>query len=202
MLGCWQEQGTNVGLLPDGRHVARSVAKGYFLHPQKAGVYRNGTTFSRRGALIQGIPFLLAETAHKGRRGADICRRMGNDGDGRTGGRELGRRFTDSAGSRRQEQARQFCVLRGEQPRMDSTGRRQGAEDSRSSRPDERAGQQAGMAGEQARRGRRQEQRAARLPSFLCTNTFVGAFVLVPIMYRYRNKDELGNSCALRPTTQ
>lgn len=56
MLGCWQEQGTNVGLLPDGRHAARSVAKGYFLHAEKeqAGVYRNGTPFSCRGALIQG----------------------------------------------------------------------------------------------------------------------------------------------------
>lgn len=48
----------------------------------------------------------------------------------------------------------------------------------------------------------RQGQQAARLPSFLCTNTFVAAFELVPIMYRYRNKDELGNSCALLPTTQ
>lgn len=88
------------------------------------------------------------------------------------------------------------------QHRQAAESGRQGAEDSRSSRPDERAGQQAGMAGEQARRGRRQEQRAARLPSFLCTNTFVAAFVLVPIMYRYRNKDELGNPCVLMHTTQ
>ena len=28
-------QGTNVGLLLDGRHAARSVANGYFLHPKR-----------------------------------------------------------------------------------------------------------------------------------------------------------------------
>lgn len=101
----------------------------------------------------------------------------------------------------------QSCVLmvgssRGWTAPAGGRSGRQGAEDSRSSRPDERAGQQGSAAGEQARRGRRQEQRAARLPSFLCTNTFVAVLVLVPIMYRYRNKDELGNSCALLPTTQ
>lgn len=63
-------------------------------------------------------------------------------------------------------------------------------------------GQQEQQAGRENRTAGRQQERAARLPSFLCTNTFVAAFELVPIMYRYRNKDELGNSCALRPTTQ
>ena len=63
-------------------------------------------------------------------------------------------------------------------------------------------GQQEQQAGRESRTAGRQEQRAARLPSFLCTNTFVAVLVLVPIMYRYRNKDELGNSCALPPTTQ
>ena len=54
---------------------------------------------------------------------------MGNDGDGRMGGRELGRRFTDSAGSRRGHGG-ENAILRShgrEQPRMDSTGRRQRA---------------------------------------------------------------------------
>lgn len=101
----------------------------------------------------------------------------------RSQGRELGRRFTDSAGSRRQERA---AGSRGQQEQ-------QAGRESRT------AGRHGGRAGQTSRR---QEQRAARLPSFLCTNTFVAAFVLVPIMYRYRNKDELGNSCALRPTTQ
>ena len=107
----------------------------------------------------------------------------------------------------RQEQARgqnsKLSSQGREQARMDSTGRHGSRERAAgSSRPDERAGQQGSAAGEQARRGRRQEQRAARLLSFLCTNTFVAVLVLVPIMYRYRNKDELGNSCALLPTTQ
>lgn len=57
---------------------------------------------------------------------ADVWATMETAG---TGGRELGRRFTDSAGSRRQEQARgENAILRSqgrEQPRMDSTGRRQ-----------------------------------------------------------------------------
>lgn len=92
------------------------------------------------------------------------------------GGRELGRRFTDSAGSRRGHGG-ENAILRShgrEQPRMDSTGRRQ-----------ERAAGSRGQQEQQARRGRRQEQRAARLPSFLCTNTFVAVLVLVPIMYLY-----------------
>lgn len=107
----------------------------------------------------------------------------------------------------RQEQARgqnsKLSSQGREQARMDSTGRHGSRERAAgSSRPDERAGQQGSAAGEQARRGRRQEQRAARLPSFLCTNTFVAVLVLVPIMYRYRNKDELGNPCVLMHTTQ
>lgn len=38
-------QGTNVGLLPDGRQAARSVANGYFLHPKRnrKGVLKRNT---------------------------------------------------------------------------------------------------------------------------------------------------------------
>ena len=99
---------------------------------------------------------MLAETAHKGRRGADIYRRMGNDGDGRMGGRELGRRFTDSAGSRRGHGG-ENAILRShgrEQPRMDSTGRRQ-----RAGGREPRTAGAAGRTREQDSRGARQESR-------------------------------------------
>lgn len=133
-----------------GRHAARSVAKGYFLHPQKGagrGVPKRNTLLLS-GCLDSGHRscWLRQRTrAAEVLTYADVWATMETAG---AGGRELGRRFTDSAGSRRQEQARgQNAKLRSqgrEQPRMDSTGGRQGAEDSRSSRPDERAGQQAG----------------------------------------------------------
>lgn len=45
-------QGTNVGLLPDGRHAARSVANGYFLHPQKE---QEGRSETEQPSLI-GVP--------------------------------------------------------------------------------------------------------------------------------------------------
>lgn len=52
MLGRWQEQGTRNGLLPDGRHAARSVAKGYFLHAKKE---QAGCSETEQPSLV-GVP--------------------------------------------------------------------------------------------------------------------------------------------------
>lgn len=148
MLGCWQEQGTRIGFLPDGRHDARSVANGYFLHPQKGA----GRGVPKRNTLL-----------------LSVCLDSGHTFSGFLGQRTRAAEVLTYAdvwgdGWRRQEQARGHnAILRSqgrEQPRMDSTGGhgsrsgRQGTEDSRSSRPDERAGQQGSTAGEQAKRGR------------------------------------------------
>lgn len=80
------------------------------------------------------------------------------------------RRQEQAAGSGRQAgaggQNAKFRFEGREQPRMDSTGRRQAHG---------REPRTAGAAGRTREQDSRQEQRAARLPSFLCTNTFVGS---------------------------
>ena len=84
---------------------------------------------------------------------ADVWATMETAG---AGGRELGRRFTDSAGSRRQEQARgqnsKLSSQGREQPRMDSTGRRQERAAGSRGQQEQQAGRESRTAGRHGRR--------------------------------------------------